>query len=111
MVVSLHRERRFIHFELNNIFIAASFSTTFLGNVSLISPTLLITNDPKRILYVSKLIKTNEDILDTIYDLMEKSWNPIIKSKSLLNQIILDVEEAIEDLDEDDEEYYNEEEE
>ena len=103
----------FFQFELDNILIACSFSVSLadfdtsdiksveLANIysNKISPTLLITRDPKRFLYVSKDIKTNsKKLLDDIYDLIEKSWNPIIKSKSLLNQLILDIEEAISEL-------------
>ena len=103
----------FFQFELDNILIAcffsvslADFDTSDIKSVELanrysnkISPTLLITRGPKRFLYVSKDIKTNsKKLLDDIYDLIEKSWNPIIKSKSLLNQVILDIEEAISEL-------------
>lgn len=104
----------FFRFELNNIFIAFSFSVSLAdfdfptdsylnklanGISNKILPTLLITIDPKRFLYVSKDIKTNsKKLLDDIYNLIEKSWNPIIKSKSLLTQVILDIEDAISEL-------------
>ena len=80
----------FFRFELNNIFIAFSFS---------VSLSDIITIEPKRFLYVSKNIKTNsKKLLDDIYNLIEKSWNPIIKSKSLLTQVILEIEDAISEL-------------
>lgn len=97
----------FFRFELNNIFIAFSFSVSLSdfdtklanGYRNKILPTLLITIDPKRFLYVAKDIKTNsKKLLDDIYDLIEKSWNPIIKSKSLLTQVILNIEDAISEL-------------
>jgi hypothetical protein len=104
----------FFRFELNNIFIAFSFSVSLSdfdfptdsylnklanGFSNKILPTLLITIEPKRFLYVSKNIKTNsKKLLDDIYNLIEKSWNPIIKSKSLLNQVILEIEDAISEL-------------
>ena len=92
----------FFRFELNNICIAFSFSVSladFDGFSNKILPTLLITIEPKRFLYVSKNIKTNSiKLLDDIYNLIEKSWNPIIKSKSLLTQVILEIEDAISEL-------------
>lgn len=98
----------FFNFELNNILIACSFSIilsdiedSMLANrySNKISPTLLITIDPKRFLYVAKDIKTNsKKLLDDIYDLMEKSWNPILKSKRFLDEVVLDIKDAINEL-------------
>ena len=44
------------------------------------------------------ILTNSKKLLDDIYDLIEKSWNPIIKSKSLLTQVILEIEDAISEL-------------
>jgi hypothetical protein len=99
--------------------------TDYLKSVMIFS---LISIDEVRSNYINKYFKlkndsTKEDILEIIYDLIDKHWNVAIKGKKTLERLVKEItndvkeikiqkeydDEDEEEYDDEDEEYYDEE--